>query len=236
MTTSGLPTIRVLYLIVAVGILFSGVATAKGDADPSGADQIGLVEQLYGTNITFRDYLEIVNPGKIEVMRQSLSHDAFEEFCSQQVYWGNDYPSLPYGATIWKETGPVNLSALNETGKRNYGIQNAIVGGKGYKILGYLNRNIKTREFVSFYRNIPSGLKDLSVDLNWIDTKSTLIITIFSPDGMMGPYDDASDGNVDGRIFLQVSRDRDLTGGDWYVVIEAEKTAGETQPFRLLFY
>lgn len=236
LTINDPPITRVLYLLLAVGIIISSVAATDRKTNSLGNDQIDLLEQVHGTNISYKEYLEIVNPEKLKVMRQSFSKDAFNEFCNQNVYWGNDYPSLLYGANIWKEDGPLNLSTLNETEKGHYGIENAIIGGKGYRILGYLNRQIKTGESVSYHRSIPSGMSDITCDLNWLNPKSSLKITIFGPDGMMGPYFDSSDGKVDGRIFLQISRDRDLTGGNWYVVIEAEKTAGETQPFRLLFY
>lgn len=236
MTINSPPITSVLYLLLAVGIIISSVAATDRETNPSENDRIDLLKQVHGTNATYREYLEIVNPEKLEMMRQSFPMDTFKEFCNQNVYWGNDYPLLPYGANIWKETGPLNLNALNETEKGHYGIENAIIGGNGYRILGYLNRQIITGESISYHRSIPSGMSDITCDLNWLNPKSSLKITIFSPDGMMGPYDDSSDGKVDGRIFLQISRDRDLTCGNWYIVIDAEKTAGGTQPFRLLFY
>ncbi len=236
MTINSPPTTNVFCILLAVGIIVSGVTAAEREINPAGNNQIDLINQLYGTNITYREYMECVNPKNLEIMRQSVSPEKFDEFCNQKVYWGNDYPSIPYGANIWKENGPLNLSALNETEKGHYGIENAIIGGKGYRILGYLNRQIKTGESVSYRRSIPTGMSDITCDLNWLNPESSLKITIFGPDGMMGPYYDSSDGKVDGRIFLQISRDRDLTGGDWYIVIEADETAGETQPFRLLFY
>lgn len=236
MTINGPAVARVLFLLLAVGIIISGVAAAEKKTDSSHNDKINQINQLHGTNITYREYMEIVNPEKLEIMRRSVSQETFDEFCNQEVYWGNDYPSLPYGANIWKETGPLNLSALNETEKRDYGIENAIIGGNGYRILDYLDWQIKTGESISFYRRFPTGMKNITCDLNWLNPKNSLKITIFCPDGMMGPYYDSSDGKDDGRIFLQISRDGDLTGGDWYVVIEAETIARETQPFRLLFY
>ena len=236
MTIKSPPITRVLYPLLALGIIISGAAATERNPDPSVNDQIDRINQLYGTNITYGEYLKIVNPGKLEIMRQNTAQETFDEFCNQTVYWGNDYPSPPNGATIWKENGPLNLGALSVTEKKWYGIENAVISRDGYRIVGSLNGHIKTGESLSFHRTLPEGLKNITCDLTWLTTKSSLKITIFSPDGMMGPYYDSSDGKADGRIFLQISRDRDLTGGDWYVVIEAEKTSGETQPFRLIFY
>jgi len=237
LTTSSPPLFRVLYLIIATGIIISGAAAADRETNPHNNDRIDLINQLHGTNITYREYMEVVNPKNLDIMRRSVSQETFDEFCNQIVYWGNDYPSLPYGADIWTENGPLNLSALNETDKRNYGIGHAIIGGNGYRILDYLDWQIKTGEPVSFYRHFPDGMENITCDLNWIDKESSLKIMIFGPDGMMGPYYDSSDGKDDGRIFLRIFRNGGLTGGDWYTVTEAEHTAyGKPQAFRLSFY
>jgi hypothetical protein len=236
MTIKGPPASRVLLLALAFGIIFIGVAAVKTDPEPSMVDQIDRTNQLYGTTITYGEYLRIVNPGKLEILRQNTDPETFERFCNQTVYWGNDYPSLPYGATIWKENGPLNAGALNVTEKKRYGIENAVISSDGYRIVGSLNWHIKKGESLSFRRSLPEGLDTVTCDLTWLNPASSLKIMIFGPDGMMGPYYDSSDGKENGRIFLQISRDRKLTGGDWYVVIDAEKTDGETQPFRLLFY
>lgn len=237
MTIKALPIFRILSIALAVGIIIPGVAAAEKMTDHSGNDRIELVNRLYGTNITYCEYLDRVDPQKIQIMQQAVSREAFDDLCSCNVYWGNDYPSLPYGADIWKENGPLNLSALNGTEKKNYGIEHAIIGGNGYRILDYLDWQITTGEPVSFYRRFPDGMEYITCDLNWIDTESSLKITIFGPDGLMMPYYDSSDGKEDGRIFLQIFREGNLTGGDWYVVTEAENTAyGKPQAFRLLFY
>jgi hypothetical protein len=217
-------------------MIISGAAAVDREPNPHSDDRIDLITHLHGTNITYREYMETVNPKNLEIMRRSVSQETFDEFCNQIVYWGNDYPSLPYGADIWTESGPLNLSALNRTERERYGIRNAILGGNGYRILDYLDWQITTGEPVSFYRRFPDGMEYITCDLNWIDTESSLKITVFGPDGMMGSYYDLSDGKEDGRIFLQLFRDQGLTGGDWYVVTEAENTAyGKPQAFRLLF-
>jgi hypothetical protein len=52
---------------------------------------------------------------------------------------------------------------------------------------------------------------------------------------MMGSYNDEYDGLVNGRIFIRISREEGIESGEWYAVIEAEKTEGD-QPFMLLMY
>ena len=235
MIRNGHSIIRALYILVAIGVI-SGIAGAEKNNEFPEDPPIDLMNQLYGTNITYCEYLKITNPEQIEIMQQSVSLETFDEFCSQTVYWGNDSLSLPYGANIWEDNEPLNLSALSESEKKNYGIEQAIIGGNGYRIFDYLDWQIKTGDHLAFYRRIPLGLENITCDLDWIDTNSSLKITIFSPDGIMGPYYDSSDGEVDGRIYLQVYRDRALTGGDWYIIIEPEKLAREKQLFRLLFY
>jgi len=214
------------------------VAAEKKDL--SGNGQTGLIIQLQGSNLTNKEFLETVYPDELEALRQSLSEDAFETFCNQKVYWGNDHPELPYGANVWTENGPVNLNALNATEKERYGIDEVILSGDGYRILDRLKWHIRKGTSVAFFQSIPAGSGNITCNLNWQDANSSLKFTIFAPDGMMGPYYDSSDGRTDGRIFLQVSREATLSSGDWYVVIEPEKIdAGKTdgvQPFIVFFY
>ncbi|MFA6333873.1 MAG: hypothetical protein WCX22_13045 [Methanoregula sp.] len=219
--------------------MITGVVADGQTGHPEGS-QTDRITQLYGTNITNKEYLETGYPEELEVLRQGLTGDAFETFCNQKVYWGDDHPELPYGANVWDENGPVNLSALNETEKERYGIDDALIGGDGYRILDRLKWRIREGQSVAFFRSLPGGSGDITCDLNWLDTDSSLKLTLFAPDGMMGPYYDISDGKADGRIFLRISRDANLSCGDWYVVIEAERIDPEktdgVQPFIVFFY
>ena len=239
MTTTYHLAARIICLFLAIGIMTAGVVAAE-KTDHSGNGQTDLRTQLHGFNITNKEYMEIVYPAEIETLRQSLTKDAFEKFYNQHVYWENDPPELPYGANVWTENGPVNLSALNETEKERYGIDETLISGDGYRILDHLNWHIREGRSIAFFRSIPAGSGNITCDLNWRDTDSSLKLTIFAPDGVMGPYYDISDGRPDGRIFLQISRDMNPSCGDWYVVIEAETIdAGKTdgiQPFIVFFY
>lgn len=73
---------------------------------------------------------------------------------------------------------------------------------------------------------MPEDLEKFTYDLLWGDTNDSLKLTIFAPDGVMGPYYDDSDGVVNGRIFLQVSREDGIEPGDWYAVVEGEEIEG----------
>jgi len=228
--------IRILFAAIALGTIIPGSAMAVNGIDRSGDNQTDLVLQVYSKNITWCEYLEITNAEKLRVLQQTVSEKTYQDFCVQPVFWGDNDPSLPYGADIWNDDGPLNMGALNETEKRNYGIEHAIIGGEGYRILDFLNWQVKYGEPVSFQRRFPSGMEVVTFDLNWINPESSLKITVFGPDCTAGPYHDESDGKADGRIFLELYREENITGGDWYAVIDAEKVSGDSQPFRLLFY
>ncbi|WFN36929.1 hypothetical protein L1994_00590 [Methanomicrobium antiquum] len=157
------------------------------------------------------------------------------EIYNLQKYCGDEYPGLPYGANIWDENGPVNLSALNKSEKKKYGLESALIGGNGYVVLGYMKNEIGEGESIPFYKQMPGETENFTIDLNWMNTKSRLKLTIFAPDGIMGPYYDESDGLVNGRLFLRISRPEGVESGEWYVVIEAEKTE-DKQPFIYLMY
>ncbi len=157
------------------------------------------------------------------------------EFYNLQKDYGNEYTGLPYGANIWDENGPVNLSALNKSEKRKYGLESALIGGNGYVVLGYMKNDIEEDELIPFYKQMPGQTDNFTIDLNWMNTDSRLKLTIFPPNGIMGPYYDESDGLVNGRIFIRISRPEGVESGEWYVVIEAEKTEAK-QPFIYLMY
>ena len=53
---------------------------------------------------------------------------------------------------------------------------------------------------------VPSGKTSITTDLNWGDTSDSLSLTIFAPDGTLGPYYDSADGVTNGRINLAISR------------------------------
>ena len=66
-----------------------------------------------------------------------------------------------------------------------------------------------------YYYYIPSGTTSITTDLNWGDISDSLSLTIIAPDGTLGPYYDASDGVINGRITLLISRPAGLAPGTW---------------------
>jgi len=66
-----------------------------------------------------------------------------------------------------------------------------------------------------YYYVVSSGTTSIITDLNWGDTSDSLALTIFAPDGTLGPYYDSSDGVIDGRINLEISRTTGLAPGTW---------------------
>lgn len=77
-----------------------------------------------------------------------------------------------------------------------------------------------------YSRLVTSGTTSMIVDLNWADTSDSLTLTIYAPDGTLGPYYDADDGRIDGRVYLLISQFGGLTEGTWYYKIYGERIQG----------
>jgi hypothetical protein len=73
---------------------------------------------------------------------------------------------------------------------------------------------------------IPPGTASITTDLNWVDTSDSLSLTIVTPDRTLGPYYDASDGIVNGRIALVISRAGGLAPGTWNFRVYGDQVTG----------
>lgn len=62
------------------------------------------------------------------------------------------------------------------------------------------------------------------VDLVWRDPDRPLDLTIYYPGGVLGTYDDMSDGREDGRIYLRISNDEGIAAGNWFLKISGSKS------------
>lgn len=62
------------------------------------------------------------------------------------------------------------------------------------------------------------------VDLVWKDPDRPLDLTIYYPGGVLGTYNDGSDGNEDGRIYLRVSNEEGIAEGNWFLKISGSKS------------
>lgn len=199
------------------------------------------LNEHWGENITIGELEQMVyEPEVIEQIRANVPKEQLDEIWGQPYYWGSRYPwgaeenpECPYGANIWDESRPLNIKKMNFSQKQEMGIENAVLDKSGCRIIGYMDNSVTEGEKRSFHRQMPANLTRFTYDLFWQDPISSLKLTIFAPDGMMGPYYDDSDGIVNGRIYIQVSREEGIAPGDWYAVVEGERING-TQQFMLL--
>ncbi|WP_292345593.1 MULTISPECIES: hypothetical protein [unclassified Methanoregula] len=79
---------------------------------------------------------------------------------------------------------------------------------------------------VYYSKYVSSGTMAIYPDLNWGDTSDSLTLTISAPDATLGPYNDASDGVINGRIYLSVSKPSGLTPGSWSFRVYGEHVTG----------
>lgn len=85
---------------------------------------------------------------------------------------------------------------------------------------------ISQGQTVYYSKYVSSGTTSLVSDLNWGDTSDSLTLTITAPDATFGPYSDASDGSVNGRIYLSISKTTGLTPGTWNFRVYGERVTG----------
>ncbi len=86
--------------------------------------------------------------------------------------------------------------------------------------------SISQGQTVFFSKYVPYGTTSLVTDLNWGDTSDSLTLTISAPDATLGPYNDASDGILNGRIYLFISKPGGLAPGTWSFRVYGERVNG----------
>ena len=229
-----------VFLIVVAGLVVPAPAfEISGEYTEEG---IQWMNEHWGANITKGDVVRIAyRPADVEKIKENVDPKMLEEAWSQPYYWGSRYPwgdekcnpACPYGAQVWNETGPVRIQDLNLSEKQDLGFEDAVTDKSGYRVIGHMDQSITQGELKSFHREMPAGLKEFTYDLFWQDTNASLKLTLFAPDGKMGPYYDESDGRKNGRIYVQISRPEGIAAGDWYAVVEGEHVKG-MQQFMLL--
>jgi hypothetical protein len=60
-------------------------------------------------------------------------------------------------------------------------------------------------------------------DRVWVDIQyegGPLILTAYPPDAVLGPFEDADDGEIDSRIYLEITGEDTIPEGEWYFRIE----------------
>jgi len=73
---------------------------------------------------------------------------------------------------------------------------------------------------------VPTGAASITPDLNWGSVSDSLSLTAIAPDGTAGPYYDSSDGVMDGRIFLTITRAGGIAPGTWRFRVYGESVVG----------
>jgi hypothetical protein len=82
---------------------------------------------------------------------------------------------------------------------------------KCVKLLSSLS--ISQDQMVSYSTYVPSGKTAFILNLYWGVTSNSLSLTVNAPDSTPGPYYDAADGQVDGRINLRFSKSGGIASG-----------------------
>jgi hypothetical protein len=77
-----------------------------------------------------------------------------------------------------------------------------------------------------FTTSVASGKTRFYADLNWGDTSDSITLTLFPPGSVLGPYYDSSDGIIDGRINIRITKSPALTPGTWYSGIYGASVSG----------
>ncbi|MCQ1538819.1 hypothetical protein FTO68_07450 [Methanocalculus taiwanensis] len=66
--------------------------------------------------------------------------------------------------------------------------------------------------------SIPEEKERIWVDLLY--EEGPLVLTVYSPDAVLGPFEDADDGIFDNRVYLEIAGDTIMPEGEWYFRIE----------------
>ncbi|MFA6332580.1 MAG: hypothetical protein WCX22_06490 [Methanoregula sp.] len=122
-----------LLLLVLAG---SGIASAYSISAHANETQLEMIKEMYGTKVTFGDYWGKVFPEQLAELKKNVPEKEYLEFTNTIVYWGDDHPELPYGATVWDENGPVNLSEISSEEKQKFGLENLQTDESGYVVRG----------------------------------------------------------------------------------------------------
>ncbi|WFN34106.1 hypothetical protein L1S32_09655 [Methanogenium sp. S4BF] len=70
-----------------------------------------------------------------------------------------------------------------------------------------------------FQLYVPKEKRHLWVDLNWTGPEMGYQLTIYPPDTVIGPFEDAADGKMNQRIYLDISASPHLSPGMWYYTV-----------------
>lgn len=128
-----LVTIAGLLLLIIAG---SGIASAFSISAHADDKQLVMIKEMYGTKLTYGEFWGKVFPDQLAEMKKNLPEEQYTEFSNTVVYWGDDHPELPYGASVWDENGPVNLWEISSEEKQKFGLEELKTDKSGYVVQG----------------------------------------------------------------------------------------------------
>ena len=78
--------------------------------------------------------------------------------------------------------------------------------------------------------NVADSVKSFNVDVKWQNANDSLRLMVYTPDGkILGPYDDSSDGVIDGRIDLNIANPSGVATGDYYLKVTDTALSGKDE-------
>jgi hypothetical protein len=130
-----------LQLVTIAGLLFlliagSGIASATSVSAHADERQLEMIKEMYGTKMTYGEFWGKVFPDQLAEMKKNFPEEQYTEFSNTVVYWGDDHPELPSGATVWDENGPVNLREISSEEKQKFGLEDLKTDESGYVVRG----------------------------------------------------------------------------------------------------
>lgn len=85
-----------------------------------------------------------------------------------------------------------------------------------------------TQDETNWHNNyVSAGTQSLHVDLNWGNTANSLRLRVYMPSGSyFGPFYDADDGTVDGKISIYINNKNGLPAGTWSYEVYGHSVSG----------
>lgn len=82
--------------------------------------------------------------------------------------------------------------------------------------------NFKLPSLPRIYRDtLPDGVPRQWIDLSWNNLNNSHLVTIYPPEETLGPFQNIDDGKLDGRIYLEISSNSNLTPGTWHYIVRS---------------
>jgi len=120
----------------------------------------------------------------------------------------------------FNEAPIISTSRLTSATEAVYSV-NVVSVEKGVDLpVNYMTFSLSPSTTKFYKETVANGTRHKWLDLNWNNPLESLSVTAYPPDAVLGPYTDNSDGKRDGRIFLDIGRETNVTPGDWYYKVQ----------------